>query len=166
MPKIQDVIRIESQYYGVQFFVVLDTMPEFVYERKGNNLVASDDGFYDCLFYERPTKYSKAFGGREFELPMKDGSVIKASGQWWDGGYSDNAPEEIIPVGINTIAGLHHCYVFSSGHISKEKLARWLDENEPSGDYHKYDEKYIRHSPTTHGDGCGERGKGEYRNGN
>lgn len=42
-----------------QDFVVLDKLPEFLYEKKGVCLIASDDGFYDCLFYDTPGKSAK-----------------------------------------------------------------------------------------------------------
>ena len=138
MPQIMNVIKTESEQWGTSFYLVLDEMPDFVYERRDNNLIASDDGFYACLCYERPTKYSKAFAGREFDIPMKDGTTVKATGQWWDGGHQANAPEPIASVGISTIDLLRRCYVFSSGHVSTEKLNAWLLENTPFDDYHGY----------------------------
>jgi hypothetical protein len=141
MPKIIDVIHHFPKSYNGEFrqdFVVLDKLPEFLYEKKGVCLIASDDGFYDCLFYDTPGKNWKAFAGREFDLKMKDGTIIHASGQWWDGKHQENAPEPIVRVGIGTIEGLGKCNVFSSGHISKVKYEEWLSKNTPSNDYYKY----------------------------
>lgn len=140
MPQIIDAIKTTSELYGTHFYLVLDKEPEFLYERRNQNLVASDDGFYSCYHYEQP-KHSRAFAGREFDIPLKDGPVIKANGQWWDGGHRKNAPEPITSIGYKTIEGLNRCYVFIAGHISTEKLNAWLNENEPSSDYHKYDKR-------------------------
>ena len=143
MPEIIDVIIHSTNGFAggdfKQVFLVLDKMPNFIYERKGNCLIASDDGFYDTLYYEKPFGRFKAFAGREFDIPLKDGTVEKATGQWWDGKHQENAPEPIVSVGYSTIEQLHRCYVFSGGHISKAKLDKWMEMNEPSTDYRKYD---------------------------
>lgn len=139
MPNIIDVI-IHGKYE--QVFVVLDRMPKFTYERRGNCLVAEDDGCYNTYYYERPTSERfRAFAGRKFDIPMKDGTVEKASGQWWDGKHHEAATEPIVDVGINTIAGLHSCYVFMSGHISKAKFDDWMSHNKPATNYNKYDKR-------------------------
>lgn len=57
---------------------------EFVYERIGGWLIGEDSGFFSFL-YLNECQYSKAFSGRLIELPMVDGSVTLAKGQWWDG---------------------------------------------------------------------------------
>lgn len=136
MPKIIDVI-IHGKFK--QISIILDEMPKFLYEKRGSCLVASDDGFYNCYCYERPSPHWKAFAGAKFDIPMKDGAVEKAFGQWWDGKHQENAPEPIISVGLGTLEKLYRCYVFSGGHISRAKLEAWLSENEPSTDYYKYE---------------------------
>jgi len=142
MPNIVDVIIHSCHGYlegHKQIFVIIDKPVNFLYERKGKYLVASDDGFYSCYEYDRPSKNWEAFGGRKFDIPMKDGTIEKAFGQWWDGGHSQNAPEKIVSIGVGTIEELHKCYVFMGGHISKKKLDEWLSNHEPSTDYDKYD---------------------------
>ena len=99
MPKIIDVI-IHGKYK--QISVVLDSMPVFLYERKGNRLEAEDDGFYNSYGFETPSKRWKAFAGRKFDIPLKDGTVEKAFGQWWDVDPKD-LREETVNVGIGTI---------------------------------------------------------------
>lgn len=145
MPNIIDVIRHSTKFAGglTQGFIVLDKMPEFIYERRGNCLVAADDGFYDCLHYDKPSKNWKAFAGREFDLKMKDGTIEHAYGQWWSGKHQENAPELIISLGMNTIEELHKCYVFCSGHVSKAKYDAWLSCNTPSDNYYKYDKNRM-----------------------
>ena len=44
--KIIDVID-RKHAYGVQRFLVLNKMPDFVYERQGRYLIAEDSGFYN-----------------------------------------------------------------------------------------------------------------------
>ena len=151
MSEIVDVIihPCHGIYKGFkQTFVVIDRPLRFLYEHRYKTheddcLVASDDGWYDCLFYERPDKNWRAFSGREFDIPMKDGTVVKASGQWWDGRHQENAPEPIISVGVATIDQLNNCYAFSSGHVSKVKLEKWLSENAPCTVYDWYDIRRI-----------------------
>ena len=138
MPNIIDVILHTNKYF-TQTFAVINESPKFLYERKGNCLVASDDGFYSTYFYDAPSKNWRAFAGRTFDIPMKDGTIIKANGQWWDGQHQQNAPEPIVDIGAATIKELEKCYVFCSGHTSKAKFDKWMAENEPSTDYWKYD---------------------------
>ncbi len=141
MPEIKDVI-IHGSYKQVS--VVLDEMPKFLYERRGNCLFASDDGFYDCYYYDRPSKNWQAFAGRKFDIPMKDGSIERAYGQWWDGKHQENTTEPITHIGIATIEKLDSCYVFSSGNISIAKLEAWLEKNESSTEYYKYDKRHNK----------------------
>ena len=140
MPTIQDVI-IHGEHKQVS--IVLDKMPEFIYEKKGEYLLfAEDDSFYESYAYER-SAHAKAFAGREFDIPMKDGSIIKANGQWWDSGIRAATPEDITQVGINTLDGLKKCYVFFSAKINATKLNKWLENNKASADHWKYDERTL-----------------------
>jgi hypothetical protein len=60
MPKIIDVIEYFPKGYKdyKQTFLLLDVMPKFLYEARGNGkfLVANDDGFYQCYYYDMPGK--------------------------------------------------------------------------------------------------------------
>lgn len=146
MPKILDVI-ISSGYGSYsgyrQTFVVIDRPLHFIYERKGHALVANDGGFYSSYYHGRPSASWQAFAGRKFDVPMMDGTVIKASGEWWYGGHEKNAPEEIVSVGVATLDQLLDCYVFSAGYISKVKLDTWLRENTPGTIYRWYDKRRV-----------------------
>ena len=138
MPQILDAIVLTS--YGVKhYYLVLDAMPKFVFERQGKYLVAEDDGFSECYGYEKPDKNWQAFGGLKFDLPLKDGTVEHCYGQWWwSAPLVSNSPGPIMSVGIATIESLRKCYVFSSGNVLKQKLEAWLAVNEPSTEYYKY----------------------------
>lgn len=134
MTNIIDVIVTDKK----RVFVVVDKMPELVYERHPDRiLVGHDDGFWSALKHGRPSKNNQAFGGHKFDIPMKDGTIIHASGEWWDSGY-EAITERIGSVGVGTLDGLATCYVFVGYHISMAKLEAWLEDNEPSDDYWKY----------------------------
>lgn len=143
MPKIKvvDVIHHRNQNYTQQM-LVLDRMPEFVYEREGNFLIAEDSGFFGFYGYERSGPNWKAFGGDKFDIPLKNGSIIKADGQWWDSVPSDYS-ELVISIGIKTIERLEECYVFSYGYVDPLIVDNWLSTNDPSNNYNKYDKRNI-----------------------
>jgi hypothetical protein len=140
MPKILDVIRTDP--YGLGLFhhhLLVDEMPVLVFEKNRGLLVATHDGFSQCYEYQTPGPTFKAFGGREFDIPLKDGTVEHAWGQWWDRSpfiTKDQGP--YTPVGIATLADLQRCYVFAHGVIETAKLNEWLANNEPSTNYYKY----------------------------
>lgn len=133
MSKIIDVIR-KTHYGNDHYYIVLDEMPSFVFERNGFRLLAEHDGFAECYGYDPPSPGFQAFGGREFEIPLKDGGVERANGQWWFCSPSI----EYKQVAISTLEKLNRCYVFEACHIAAEKLSEWLEHNEPSTDYYKY----------------------------
>lgn len=144
-PQIVDVI-IHGNYDQVS--IVLDRMPEFIYERKPySNLFGQDGDFVDAYGYETPSDNWKAFGGRKFEIPLTDGTVLQANGQWWSISPSQFVDEEVVSVGYCTLERLEECYVFFGGHIKKSALDEWLANNEPSNDYHKYKKQELPEPP-------------------
>lgn len=139
MSEIIDVILMKGPYSDNHHaYIVLDRKPDFRYERIGNDLFAQDDGFFNCYGYERPDERWKAFGGAKFDIPMKDGSVIQAYGQWWDVSPRKHAGVDIVSCGVATLESLSQCYVFQAGHVSRNKLDAWMSTNEPARDYNKY----------------------------
>lgn len=138
MPEIIDAIKQTS--YGIDHWcLLLDEMPTFLFERQGKYLFAECDGFSRCYEYETPGPNWQAFGGAKFDIPMKDGSVEHAHGQWWDRsplGMKERQPRT--SVGIATREMLNKCYVFVAGVIETEKLEEWLGNNSPATDYYKY----------------------------
>lgn len=138
--KILDVIVHRNKDYS-QLFVVTDRKPEYKYERKGKWLIAEDSGFFSFYKYDRPSRGFQAFAGRKFDIPMVDGTVEKAHGQWWDGVPKDYQGLLISP-GVATLEELESCYVFYGGRCcDREILDAWLSENEPSNNYEKYDKR-------------------------
>jgi len=121
--------------------IVLDKYPVITYERHGNYLLGLDEYgvFVNCYEYEQPGPTWKAFGGREFDIPMTDGSVIKAFGQWWDGGgkyFSEVIGGAIVPATVQTVEGLRKCYVFHGCRASKKELTDLI--NSYSGKTYEY----------------------------
>ena len=139
MINIKDVIIIEDDW-AKQTFLVVDRLPKFTYEKRcnGNVLMAEDSDFFSFYEYDKPSGRFYAFGGRKFKIPIKNGESIRAYGQWWDY-YPEEYSELTYDVGINTIDRLNDCYVFNSALVDKELVDSWLEENEPSHDYYKYE---------------------------
>lgn len=120
---------------------VLNRHPKFLYERKGDLLIAKDGPFTDVYGYDPPVGRFKAFAGREFDIPMKDGTAIRATGQWWH----IHIPEAGRSYGISTVEQLLKCYVFSSAQLDAEWLEKARSEYS-SGIYPYRDyEKVIRY---------------------
>jgi len=131
---IKDIILHNSQ-----LFLIMEREPDFKYERKGNWLIAEDSGFYSFFCYGKPSRGSQAFGGRRFDIPLSNGEIIQADGQWWDGkpeGY-----DHVMSIGVATVAQLERCYVFCFGKVERSLIDEWLKNNEPSNDYYKYEKK-------------------------
>lgn len=129
--KIEAIVRFNDQEA-----YALSRMPEFKYQRDGNILWANDSGFFST--YEKGCP--GAFAGREFDIPMADGSVIRSHREWWDSGASRIADKMGIPliqVPISTEKKLKKCYVFSGG-ISVEKTAFEKMRSEYAGYVYPY----------------------------
>lgn len=136
--KIVDVIDHRSQHF-TQRFLVVDRMPEFTYERRGSGLlIGHDSGFFKFYGYGRPGPTWRAFGGEKFQIPMADGSVIEADGQWWDVCPNDFSELTYGP-GVNTVDELAQCHVFMGGiHVDRVMVDSWVAVNDPSNNYDKY----------------------------
>ena len=151
--KIVDLVKANSQLW----IVFDEPVGQLTYEKHGDLLIGSDEQgvFYDCLYYDRPSPYMKAFGGREFDLPMKDGSVTHCNGQYWDGHVAEAenvVGEKITKISARTKEELKRCFVFAAMYISKRKLDEMLEEfeashpgYEPFG-YREYENKLKKES--------------------
>ena len=65
------------------FAYVLNRMPHFLYTKLDwKTIIGEDEGMYEFYMYDRYTDRYKAFGGRQFQLPLTDGSVEKCYGQY------------------------------------------------------------------------------------
>lgn len=108
------IVAVVSPRQGGEW-LVLNRKPKFRYVKFGARLIAKDGPFADVL--EGPWG-NNAFGGIEFDIPMTDGTVIRAKGNWW----ASNLPG-YCSIGISTEDDLRNCYVFGSGLVNPEALA-------------------------------------------
>ena len=98
---------------------VLNRMPVFKYRKlDGGHLIASDGPFSQAYKFEMPRDGFKAFAGREFAIPMADGTEIKAFGQYWHTGVYG-----FRDIAIGTVDSLLKCYVFSSCNVDPDIMA-------------------------------------------
>lgn len=138
--KIIDIIDHKNKY-DIQRFVVLNKKPVYIYERKNGWLIAEDSGFFNFYRYDTPSGRFYAFCGRKFDIPLIDGSVEKAYGQWWDGVPGDYQ-ELTIHIGYGTPEGLAKCNVFCGASADPYIIEKWLSKNETSNNYNKYDKRH------------------------
>ncbi|MBY8934251.1 hypothetical protein [Pseudomonas fluorescens] len=149
--QIIDVIARTVPYSKhTHYYVVVDRLPKFVYHRgeeevwhshrKQRRLMAHDGGFYSFMV-ERPGTRD-AFAGRKFTIALDDGGTLECDGHVWDE-FDPSRPEPVVQVGVGTLESLEKCYVFFGGQISAAKLQAWLDANQPSSRYHKYDPQHT-----------------------
>lgn len=103
--------------------LVLNRAPRPLYEFSGKDLIGRDGPFIDVLKYDPPSGRFKAFAGREFDVPMADGSMVKASGQYWSAGLKG-----AVDAAWGTESGLKNCYVFKSGSWDADALAELRSE--------------------------------------
>lgn len=137
-----EIIDVIHHYHAYSFgkpqiHLLLNRLPEFLYEMKENRLEAHDSGMYDFMYILGGTK---AFGGRKFDLNMKDGSKFHCHGQVWQGGTPEGF-EPTMEVGYGTLDSLNECYVFCAGTISRAMYDRWMENNQPSYNSRKYDHR-------------------------
>jgi len=138
--KIIDIIDHRNKY-KTQRYAVLNRAPNFIYEQKGHWLIAEDSGFFDFFHYASPLGRFYAFGGRKFKIQMKDGSIKKAYGQWWDG-FPEDYHELLEDIGYEIPENLAKCNVFKGVYVDPEIIKSWLSRNEQSNNYHKYDKRH------------------------
>lgn len=117
--KIIDIVKLNN---GIA--LVVDEIPTLTYEQKGSLLIGSDDSnlLFNCLYYQTPRGNEKAFAGREFYLPLKDGGSIHCDGKWWQGREAECAEKlgiELAHITIRDLAFLKDCYVFVGLSVNK-----------------------------------------------
>lgn len=102
---------------------VLNKRPVITYEPYKNFLIGLDEDatFCNAYVHQTPSRYAKAFAGREFDIPMTDGSVTKAKGQWWDpesgASVAEALGDEILSgISLSTLEDLKRCYVFTGNY--------------------------------------------------
>lgn len=130
-----------------QRFFVIDRDPDYKYEKieipgEGIFLVASDGPLVNCYRHETPSGRFRAFAGREFDIPMKDGTVIKADGQWWD-----DTPRYIrkdcYDEGLRTLDKLTECFVFCGHMVKRSVVDAFLATNPVPKEYNIYQTELV-----------------------
>lgn len=136
---------VHRYIYGEQKYYIVDKMPSFLYERKGDFLIAEDSGFFNFYKFKSPSRAFGAFAGRKFDIKLKDGTTIEASGEWWD--YVPPDYMGLVKnIGIGTIEELNKCNVFMSVYVDTELIKHTIN---PSNNYFKYDvnhKDYLKHT--------------------
>lgn len=122
--KIEAVVKVNNGEA-----LVLNEYPEIKYEKYGNYLFGIDKYgiFVEVYKYENPSVGWEAFGGCKFDIPMMDGTIIKASGQWWDNGRNELGKalgSKIISVIVNIKRELKQCYVFCGLKADQEEYLK------------------------------------------
>lgn len=139
---IVDVIDHRNEY-ATQRMLVVNRFPKPLFTKDSRGLIGVDDCVHQFYKYERPGPGWEAFAGREFDIPMADGTVEHAKGQWWDVSRKEFR-DTTYDLGMATIEQLKECYVFYGGkHIDRAIVDVWLAENTPSNNYNKYDERHA-----------------------
>lgn len=120
--KIEAIVKFNSGYA-----YVFNRKPDYKYQRDGSLLWAKDGPFYSCYKYDAPSPAFKAFDGREFNLNLIDGGVVKCNGQWWDGGIDKISDKLNLNLGSLTMQikdDLINCFVFFGTSCDLDELEK------------------------------------------
>lgn len=137
--RILKLCRTEN-YGNNNYYVMFDEIPKMTYEKIGRDYIGSattkegDIIFSEHLGYESGS-YCHAFGGRELELCMKDGTTEKIKNNWYDwGSYKPHG--EFMSIGAKTLEDLQDCYVYCGYNINVDTFHKMLD------DYYSREKEY------------------------
>lgn len=103
--------------------LVLNRPLKMLYEFSGRDLIGSDGPFRNALRYEAPQGHFKAFAGREFDIPLKDGRTVRANGQYWSAGL-----DGFTETAYGTVDGLKKCYVYTGALVDPTALQELRSE--------------------------------------
>lgn len=134
--KIEKIVIDNDRIKGI----VVNRMPNLVYERDGEYLVGKDGPFCNIYRYDKPAIGWQAFAGHKFDIHMKDGSVEKAYGQWWFAGYLPGH----MSIGADTEEGLRKCYVFSAVGVDATFVNAAIEAGVEQVDYRELEKTYRR----------------------
>lgn len=123
------ILKLVQSNYG-HYYTVFDKVEEITYEKFGLDYVGSlldDKGNIVQSHFLKKQHYGDAFGGREIELEMKDGSKQKIKDYWFDNGsYPDHG--KFVDIGAGTIESLKKCYVYYGMNINKSLFESMVNE--------------------------------------
>jgi len=123
------ILKLIKHKYD-RYSAVFDEIPALTYEKIGSDYVGSavnSNGDIVASHWLKKERYGDAFGGRELELEMKDGSVEKIKDYWFDyGSYPEHG--EFMSIGAETLEGLQRCYVYFGYYINAVTFQKMVDE--------------------------------------
>jgi len=139
MSKLLAIVKFNN---GEAF--VLEKPIQLVYTKYNNDTIIGTDGiFLSCYELGHCGGNWKAFEGREFDLPLVDGSIEHCYGQWWDAITPIALTiigDDIISVVASDIARLKDCYVFNSYYGIKNKIQELRETyKDKIYEYYEYD---------------------------
>lgn len=154
--KILKLVKDKFNHYSAVF----DEIPKITYEKIGADYVGTavnTNGDIIASHWLKREQYGGAFGGRELELKMTDGSVEKTKDYWFDhGSYPEHG--EFMSIGAETLEGLQDCHVFFGFNIHVEAFRNMLDEYLAHDKTYNHDEvrewcrlQYEWHDVIVHG---------------
>ena len=104
---------------------VLENRPKLIYTKHDRSTIIGTDGTFFVAYGLEFDRHAQAFAGREFKIPLDDGTVEKCTGQWWSG-FTPKAMEilgeDIVSVAVSSVDELKDCYVVGGYNASSENL--------------------------------------------
>lgn len=138
---MEDFKVLAKVKFNDSFAYVLNRDPVYKYKRIKNLIYAQDGPFISCYGYETPTKFSKAFSGREFFLDMEDGTKTHCKGQWWDKGQAEISKHlniNMIKATLGTEERLLNCYCYYGTQVVMEEIE--LLDSQYKGTVYEYND--------------------------
>lgn len=135
--KIIKLIKNSVGHYCAMF----DEIPEMTFEKIGSDYIGSyeEDGKVILSWHLEKWGFKDAFGGRELNLKMKDGTTKTIKDYWFDNG-SYEKHGDFISIGSGTLEDLQRCYVYCSMNINKEAFTDMVEEYLKKDKLYEYNE--------------------------
>ncbi len=129
--KMKDNNIIAMDKFNDKEAFVLKNPIELKYKRYGDTIIGTDGFFVDSLRYEKvPSHHSQAFAGRQFQIKLENGDIVKCAGDWWDQ-ITEKTIEilgsNIIATTAGTIEDLKRCYVFCGYYGIRNKIKEFRE---------------------------------------
>jgi hypothetical protein len=88
-------------------------------------IIGTDGFFFKCYAYSE--SYQRAFAGAKFDIKLEDGTIIHATGQWWNSGYEfieDLYGIDIAgSIGVSTMAEFEKTTTFQTIGYDRQMMA-------------------------------------------
>ena len=144
--KIEAIIRSSGDWCEKYYYVMNRQINKLYTKIDQETIIGYDEGVLSFYHKKACDERWKAFGGREFDLHLTDGTVEHCYGQWWDA-MSDSARELYDSKDLcrcfacATKEELKRCYVYCGYECEKKWLEKLKSEyNGKIYDYWEYKE--------------------------